>query len=211
MNWLNQPSMPDENKEDDMADSLPENTSKAAGNPATTHKNTADAIMLTPVGRVRNTISKPSFSPNAEIDTEERKRQVRERYHAVKQSVSILDMDPAYADLLDGIEAFSHILVLYWPHKLSKKDRGLRKVHPMGRKDLPEQGIFATRSPARPNPVLVSAVQLMERDNTILRVKGLEALDGSPILDIKPVIREHEAIENPVFPDWIRQIQKDLE
>jgi tRNA-Thr(GGU) m(6)t(6)A37 methyltransferase TsaA len=170
-----------------------------------------DDIILTPIGCIKSSIKKPSFSPKENIDPEERKRQVRERYQEVKKSVSELEIEPAYEDLLDGIDAFSHIMVLYWPHLLPKEDQGLRKVHPMGRKDIPEQGIFATRSPARPNPVLVTVVQLLERNKNILRVKGLEALDGSPILDLKPVVREHEGIENPRFPDWIKTVHKDLE
>ena len=157
------------------------------------------------------TIEKPSFSPDGTIDTEERKRQVRERYKTIKQSVSELEIDPEYDDLLDGVDAFSHILVLYWPHRLKKGDRALRKVNPMGRKDIPEQGIFATRSPARPNPVLVSVVKLLERKENVLLVQGLDALNGSPVLDIKPIVREHEGIESPRFPDWIKEIHKDLE
>lgn len=170
-----------------------------------------DDIVLTPIGKIKNTIKKPSFSPDGNIDPEERKRQVRERYQEVKQSVSELEIESIYEDLLDGIDAFSHILVIYWPHLLSKKDRELRKVHPMGRKDMPEQGVFATRSPARPNPVLVSVVKLLERKKNILFVQGLDSLDGSPVLDIKPVVREHEGIENPRFPDWIKTVHKDLE
>lgn len=170
-----------------------------------------DDIILTPIGRVKNNIKKPSFSPGGNIDPEERKRQVRKRRAEIKQSVSELEIDQTYEDLLDGIDAFSHILVLFWPHLLTEQDRELKKVHPMGRKDIPEQGIFATRSPARPNPVLVSVVKLLERKENILFVQGLDSLDGSPILDIKPIVREHEGIENPRFPDWIKEIHKDLE
>ncbi|MBW1894809.1 MAG: tRNA (N6-threonylcarbamoyladenosine(37)-N6)-methyltransferase TrmO [Deltaproteobacteria bacterium] len=170
-----------------------------------------DKIVLMPVGYIRSRITKLAFSPDGDIDPEERKRKVRSRHQQVKQSISELEIDPDYEDLLDGIDAFSHILVLYWPHLLPEKERGLKKVHPMGRKDIPEQGIFATRSPARPNPVLVSSVQLLERNKNVLRVQGLEALDGSPILDIKPVVREKDGIENPRFPDWIKEIHKDLE
>ena len=170
-----------------------------------------DTMVLTPVGYIKSGIKKPSFSPDGDIDPEERKRQIRSRHQQVKQSISELEIDPDYEDLLDGIDAFSHILVLYWPHLLPEKERGLKKVHPMGRKDIPEQGIFATRSPARPNPVLVSSVQLLGRNKNTLRVQGLEALDGSPILDIKPVVRENDGIENPRFPDWIKKIHQDLE
>jgi len=176
-----------------------------------TSETSSQDIVLTPVGIIRNSITKPSFSPKGAADIEERKRQVRQRYRTVKQTISELIIHPKYEELLDGIEAFSHILVLYWPHLLSEGERELQKVHPMGRKDIPEQGIFATRSPARPNPVLVTTVRLLERSGNVLRVRGLEALNESPILDLKPVTREHESTEKPRFPDWIRQIRDDLE
>ncbi|MFO7751201.1 MAG: TrmO family methyltransferase [Desulfobacteraceae bacterium] len=74
---------------------------------------------------------------------------------------------------------------------------------------MPRQGIFATRSPARPNPVLISSVRLLERSGNVLRVQGLEALDQSPIIDIKPVTRHYEGIENPTVPDWIKEISEE--
>lgn len=80
----------------------------------------------------------------------------------------------------------------------------------MGRKDLPIQGIFATCSPARPNPVLVSVVPLLERLGNVLKVQGLDAVDGSPILDIKPYVQPHCGVERATVPAWMEQIHKDL-
>ena len=102
-------------------------------------------------------------------------------------------------------------MVLYWPHLIDAERRNLRKVHPMGRKDLPIQGIFATRSPARPNPILVSTVLLLARDANVLTVKGLEAVDGSPLIDIKPFVHSYDIAENTHSPEWMQQIQRDLE
>jgi tRNA-Thr(GGU) m(6)t(6)A37 methyltransferase TsaA len=96
--------------------------------------------------------------------------------------------------ILNSIEEFSHILVLYWSHLTSQSDRPLTKAHPMGRKDLPEVGIFATCSPARPNPVCVSAVRLLERKGNIVKLKGLDAVDGSPVVDLKPYIPSYYAV-----------------
>jgi len=109
-----------------------------------------------------------------------------------------------------GIEGFSHILVLYWPHLVDPERRNLKIVHPMGRKDLPQQGIFATCSPARPNPVLVSVVPLLERLGNVLKVQGLDAVDGSPILDIKPYVQPHCGVERATVPPWMEKIHKDL-
>jgi tRNA (Thr-GGU) A37 N-methylase len=88
--------------------------------------------------------------------------------------------------------------------------RKLRKVHPMGRKDLPLQGIFATCSPARPNPVLVSAVPLVAREKNVLKVRGFEAVDGSPIIDIKPYSKSYLQATNLTMPAWMEQIHREL-
>ncbi|MBW1759864.1 MAG: SAM-dependent methyltransferase, partial [Deltaproteobacteria bacterium] len=87
----------------------------------------------------------------------------------------------------------------------------LRQVHPMGRKDVPVRGIFATCSPARPNPILVSAVRLLERKRNVLRVQGFEAVDGSPLLDIKPYVTSYYGVENPEIAEWMQKIQNELE
>ena len=80
----------------------------------------------------------------------------------------------------------------------------------MGRKDLPLQGIFATCSPARPNPVLVSAVPLLERVGNILKVKGLEAVDGSPLIDIKPYNPSTYRVTDPTLPAWMIQLHREV-
>ncbi len=112
-----------------------------------------------------------------------------------------------YEELLDGIEAFSHILVLFWPHKLDTKSRRVRKVHPRRIKTIPKQGVFATRSPARPNPVLITEVQLVKREGPKLWIKGFDGLDGSPVIDIKPVTRRREYKEGFNVPDWMEQVR----
>jgi tRNA-Thr(GGU) m(6)t(6)A37 methyltransferase TsaA len=168
-------------------------------------------IKIKPIGYVKSDITESTFQQNIDVDVEERKRQNQLKYKQIKQIISELIIDPSYADMLDGVEKFSHIDVIYWPHLLSDKQRKLRKVHPMGRKDLPLQGIFATRSPARPNSILISTVELLKRQNNILQVRGLEALDGSPILDIKTYIQISDQVTNPVFPEWVHQIKRELQ
>jgi tRNA (Thr-GGU) A37 N-methylase len=80
----------------------------------------------------------------------------------------------------------------------------------MGRKDLPEVGIFATCSPARPNPICVSAVQLLERKGNIVKLKGLDAVDGSPVVDLKPYIPSYYAVNKVRVGNWLRQIEEEL-
>jgi len=166
-------------------------------------------IKIKPIGYVKNEIQQTTFQQD--IDVAERKRQSQLKYQQIKQTHSELIIDPIYEEMLDGIENFSHIIIIYWPHLLTEEQRKLKKVYPMGRKDLPIQGIFATRSPARPNSILISTVQLIERQGNILHVKGLEALNESPILDIKTYIQISDQINNPVFPDWVHQIKRDLQ
>ncbi len=174
-------------------------------------------MRVRPVGIVHSELTergfRPDDDPEAQGDSnpdsadrpETRSEKCESHREQVKRTVSEIEIHSEYAECLDGIEAFSHILVLYWPHRLEPDRRSLRKVHPMGRKDIPLQGIFATRSPARPNPVLVSAVRLLERRGHVLRVQGLDALDASPVVDLKPVIRHNEGVEQPDVPDWIRR------
>ena len=166
-------------------------------------------IIMKSIGYVKSSLKQTTFHQDMEIS--ERKRQSQFKYKQTKETFSEVIIDSAYADMLDGVEAFSHILVIYWPHLLTDEQRRLRKVHPMGRKDLPKQGIFATRSPGRPNSILISTVELIKRENNVLHVKGLEALDGSPVLDIKTHIQISDQVTDPVFPQWVHQIKRELE
>jgi tRNA-Thr(GGU) m(6)t(6)A37 methyltransferase TsaA len=175
------------------------------------HQN-SPRIWLTPVGRVHSEIKVPMLkSSESDIELREKMDKIRKYHQKVKHVVCEVVIFPQWEELLDGIEGFSHILVLYWPHLMDPERRDLRKVHPIGRKDLPLQGIFATCSPVRPNPVLVSAVRLLECDGNILRVEGLEAVDNSPVIDIKPYAQTYYGVENPTVPAWMAQIQRELE
>ncbi|MDY6827508.1 MAG: tRNA (N6-threonylcarbamoyladenosine(37)-N6)-methyltransferase TrmO [Bacillota bacterium] len=118
-------------------------------------------------------------------------------------------IDPEYNNCLDGIEGFSHLLVLYWAHLVSHEGRLLLKVHPMERKDLPLTGIFATCSPARPNPICAIVVRLLKREGDILKVQGFDAVDGSPILDLKPYNPGYYPIDEIRVADWIEQIYRE--
>jgi tRNA (Thr-GGU) A37 N-methylase len=80
----------------------------------------------------------------------------------------------------------------------------------MGRKDLPEVGIFSTCSPARPNPVLTTVVRLVRRRDNVLEVTGLDAINGSPVIDIKPYVSEFYPREDIRIPAWMEQIQSDI-
>jgi endonuclease-3 related protein len=115
--------------------------------------------------------------------------------------ISEIKVDPALAEALDNLDEFSHLLVLYWMHRAGK-DWPL-KVHPKGMIDVAAVGLFASRSPNRPNPIGVSLVRLLGRSGNSLRVEGLDAIDGTPVLDIKPFIPWNDAADRAGVPPWV--------
>jgi len=101
-----------------------------------------------------------------------------------------LEIDAAFTDALDGIAVGSEILILTWLHE-GRRDR--LRVHPRGNPKEPLRGVFATRSPDRPNPIGLHRAEVMKIQKTgRIRVRALEALDGTPVIDIKPVLPELE-------------------
>jgi len=107
---------------------------------------------------------------------------------------------------LEGIEDFSHIFVVFYMHRVSEKERKALKVHPRGRMDLPLLGVFATRTASRPNPVGLTVVKLLKRKENILVVRGLDAFDGTPVLDLKPY-DHRDAVENTRVPEWHKKLE----
>lgn len=91
-------------------------------------------------------------------------------------------------------------------HKVDEDRHSLLKVHPENKKELPLVGVFATRSPVRPNPIGVTVVKLLERQENVLKVLGLDAYDGTPVLDIKPYLRRGDLIEEAIMPDWLLRL-----
>lgn len=101
------------------------------------------------------------------------------------ERVGTLEIYPEYQDGLDGISAGQTIVVLFWLHQ-SRRD--LLKVYPRGDKSRGLRGVFATRSPVRPNPIAISELKVQAISGNHLEVSGLDILDGTPILDIKKKI-----------------------
>ncbi|MFH1651081.1 MAG: tRNA (N6-threonylcarbamoyladenosine(37)-N6)-methyltransferase TrmO, partial [Chloroflexota bacterium] len=108
-------------------------------------------------------------------------------------------------EALDGLEGFSHIIVIFWMHR-TDRTRPLRlKIHPRGDAALPLTGLLATRSPHHPNPLGMTAVRLLGRKENILRVKGLDALDGTPVIDIKPYLPGGDSPRGARTPPWVKR------
>lgn len=128
-----------------------------------------------------------------------------------RSTIAELVIDEDLTGILEGIDGFSHLMVLYWAHLVPTEARSITKVHPMGRKEFPLTGVFATCSPARPNPISATAVQLIERRGNVLVVEGLEAVDGSPLIDIKPYIPYYYRAHNVRVPEWVIQVARELD
>lgn len=122
-----------------------------------------------------------------------------------KDIISNIVINKKYQDALKGIEDYSHIIVLFWLNKITNKEREYLTVHPRGIEDIPEVGIFSTRNKVRPNPIGLTIVELISRKDNILKVKGLDAFNGTPILDIKPY-DIYDIKNNIKVPNWWKKL-----
>ena len=125
------------------------------------------SIEIRPIGRVHR------ISPTKDVADRS----------LVSQIVLLSDLEPA----LDGIDQFSHLYVIYWLDRVSSENRCVLTHTTNG---IP-RGVFATRKPWRPNPIGLDLVELVRHEANILWVRGLDALEDSPVLDIKP------------YPEWV--------
>ena len=125
---------------------------------------------LTPIGRVESPLTDPASAPKQGDEG---------------APDAWLVFDPAVLDALEGIHAGDDLIVLTW---LDRARRDVLRVHPRGDPSRPERGVFSTRSPHRPNPIGLHRVEVASIDGDRIRVRALEAIDGTPILDLKPVL-----------------------
>ena len=146
-----------------------------------------ESISLVPIGRVTNGVEYPNHV----------------KWETITSRVVIA---PQLVEALDGIDGFSHIVIIFYLHKVGEERRSRLKVHPQGKRELPLVGVFATRSPVRPNPIGVTVVQLLERQKNVLKVLGLDAYDGTPVLDVKPYLSRDDVLEEATMPDWLLRL-----
>ena len=144
-------------------------------------------ITLRPIGVVRNRVKEPMS-------------------HGWEEVRSRIVLRRELAEALLGLDGYSHIHVLFWPHQIPEEVRGSKpQLHPMDDPANPLQGILATRSQIRFNPILVSVVPLLTVKANVLHVRGLDAVDGSPVLDVKPYIPHHDSIPEARVPQWVTE------
>ena len=114
-----------------------------------------------------------------------------------------ITIDPDYCPALLGVENYSHLLVLYWFHlRDNEKHRRTLRVTPPRHEGAPLTGVFACRSPSRPNPIGVTVVELVRVEGCRLEVSGLDALEGSPIIDLKPYSPRADSYPDAHTPVW---------
>lgn len=143
-----------------------------------------EEITLRPIGVVHSSVNQPQ---GAGFDWQ--------------KVISEITVDESLTEALDGLDEFSHIIVLYWMHREQRGTPTL-KIHPRSDANLPLMGLFATRTPQRPNPIGKATVRLLERRQNVLTVKGLDALDGTPVIDIKPYIPGYDSADDAKGPPW---------
>jgi len=133
------------------------------------------------------------------------REQVDEGWGAVTSEVRV---ERAYAPGLAELERFSHALILYLLHEATFDPARDLVRRPRGRDDMPEAGIFAQRAKHRPNPIGVTAVRVLGRDGAVLRVRGLDAIDGTPVLDIKPYVPAFDRVDDATVPEWMERLMR---
>lgn len=141
-------------------------------------------IQLRPIGKAKNIVKKPALAGWKDVTTD-------------------IVLNKRYAKGLDGIEDYSHVIVVYWMGQ--ERECHLRH-HPQGRADVPYGGIFACRCPQRPNRIAISTVKLLSRKQNSIKVKGLDIIDGTSVLDIKPYTPHYDRISKAKVPAWVNRL-----
>ena len=150
-----------------------------------------EAIRLQAIGTVHNKITEP-------VDT---------GWGNVQSSIVL---KPEWEGGFDGLDQFSHALILTYLHQVATRDQPVPpRRHPRNRTDMPLLGVFSQRARVRPNPIGVTACEIVAVDSRELIVKGLDAIDGTPVLDVKPYVPIFDRIESPIVPPWVDELLAD--
>ncbi len=185
---------------------------KKSPNTSDTAPKTLDPIVLRPVGIIRNEIDEPFLKAGeAGIEMKERMAAIKAHVRKIRTMKSEIIINRELSGILDGVKDYSHLVILYWAHQVPEQSRSITRVHPMGRKDIPLTGIFSTCSPVRPNSVLTTVVKLVKINENILEVVGIDAINGSPVIDVKPYVRKWYPQEGIRIPEWMRHLLEEVD
>jgi tRNA-Thr(GGU) m(6)t(6)A37 methyltransferase TsaA len=145
----------------------------------------AEMIECTSIGTVKAPVTEMSLGNWSNVDSE-------------------IHIEPRYTGGLRGLDSYSHIIVVFFLDQIGGFDPAKQLMRkPRGREDMQAVGVFAQRTKFRPNPIGITAVELRGVTGNVVVVRGLDALDGTPVLDIKPYIPEFDRIAEPRTPEWV--------
>ena len=136
-----------------------------------------------------------------------RREPIDDDWGAVEATI-VLDAGRFQPDVLAGLDQFSHVDVVFLFHLVDPSSVNLGARHPRGREDWPKVGILAQRAKARPNRIGVTTCELVGVDGLEVRVRGLDAIDGTPVLDLKPYMTDFGPRTEVREPDWARELMQ---
>lgn len=122
--------------------------------------------------------------------------------------VSTLEIAPEFAAGLAGLESFTHVVVLFYMHLDPDPEPATLVRRPRGRADMPALGVFAQRGRMRPNPVGITACEIVRVEPGRLVVRGLDAVEGTPVLDLKPYFPVFDRRDEARVPEWVGKLMK---
>ncbi len=142
------------------------------------------------IGTVKSAVTEMSQGGWARIDSE-------------------IHLEPQYAHGLQELDSFSHLIVVFFLDRAQGFDPAKQLLRrPRGMEDMHEVGVFAQRTKFRPNPIGVTAVRLTGIAGNVVKVRGLDALDGTPVLDIKPYLPPFDRVDDVKMPPWVGHVME---
>ena len=122
--------------------------------------------------------------------------------------VSEVHVNEEYAAGLEGLQDFSHAVIVFYMHLADFEPPKHLQRRPQGRDDMPCVGIFAQRARHRPNPIGITAVEILDVEGNVLKVRGLDAIDGTPVLDVRPYFPHYDRVDAASVPDWADRLMQ---
>ncbi|MGB1315785.1 MAG: tRNA (N6-threonylcarbamoyladenosine(37)-N6)-methyltransferase TrmO [Chitinophagales bacterium] len=136
-----------------------------------------------------------------------RKELIDDNWSSIESEIELTEN--IFTEAFEGIENFSHLEIIFFMNKVKDEKAIAQYRHPRNNESLPKLGTYAQRNKNRPNKLGLTTVELLERNARILKVKNLDAIDGTPILDIKPVMKQFEPKGKIKQPKWTNEILKN--
>lgn len=122
---------------------------------------------------------------------------------------TLIVLDKKYQPGLLGVEGFTHIYMIWWFDKNDTPEkRATLQVHPRGNRDSPLTGVFATRSPVRPNLIALTLCKVISVKGNAIEIEKTDAFDGTPVLDIKPFLPGYDTADDATIPEWLERARK---